>query len=525
MSSVNHRPTITHHASALDATLPNFLKHDGPAGLVVFLVALPLCLGIALASGAPLFSGIIAGIVGGIVVSVFSGSQVSVSGPAAGLAAIVAVAIQDIGYQSFLMAVVLAGLMQFVLGTLKLGVIANYVPNSVIKGMLAGIGIVIILKQIPHALGRDNNYVGDFTFLEAGGKTTLSDIAAAVMSTSAGAVIIAGVSLALLVAWNKFGGRWRFLQLLPGPLVVVALGIALNQAFGAWAPWLQLVDPGHLVNLPVASNVGEFFRQFTLPDFSSIENARVWKAASTIAAVASLESLLSLEAADRLDPFKRISPPNRELRAQGIGNLVSGLIGGLPITTVAVRTSANVYAGGRTWMSAFIHGVLLLAAVLLIPGLLKLTPLASLAAILIVVGFKLTKVSLYRTMYGLGWDQFVPFITTVVAVVFSDLLTGVLIGIVCGAFFVIRTNHHEAITVVSQGSNYLMRFNKDASFVNKNEFRDKLRQLPDGSHVLIDGTRALFIDHDILEAVVDFQELAPYKEIQIELKHWESYKL
>ena len=235
--------------------------------------------------------------------------------------------------------------------------------------------------------------------------------------------------------------------------------------------------------------------------------------------------MLSLEAADRLDPFKRISPPNRELRAQGIGNLVSGLIGGLPITTVAVRTSANVYAGGRTWMSAFVHGVLLLAAVILIPGWLKLTPLASLAAVLIVVGFKLTKLSLYRKMYALGWDQFVPFITTVVAMVFSDLLTGVLIGIVCGAFFIIRTNHHEAITVVSQGSNHLMRFNKDASFVNKNEFRDKLRRIPDGSHVLIDGTRALFIDHDIMEAVVDFQELAPYKGIQIELKNWESYKL
>ena len=525
MSSVNHHASLNHPANLLDATLPNLLKHDGPAGLVVFLVALPLCLGIALASGAPLFAGIIAGIVGGIVVSVFSGSQVSVSGPAAGLAAIVAVAIRDIGYHSFLMAVVLAGLIQFLLGMVKFGVIANYVPNSVIKGMLAGIGIVIILKQIPHALGRDNNYVGDLTFLEAGGNTTLSDIAAAVMSTSTGAVIIAGVSLTLLVVWNKFSAKSRFLQLLPGPLVVVALGIALNQAFASWAPWLQLVEPEHLVNLPVASNVGEFFRQFTLPDFSSLGNARVWQIAGTIAAVASLESLLSLEAADRLDPFKRISPPNRELRAQGIGNLVSGLIGGLPITTVAVRTSANVYAGARTWMSAFIHGVLLLATVLLIPGLLKLTPLASLAAILIVVGFKLTKVSLYRTMYALGWDQFVPFIVTVVAVVFSDLLTGVLIGIVCGAFFVIRTNHHEAITVVSQGSNYLLRFNKDASFVNKNEFRDKLRQIPDGSHVLIDGTLALFIDHDILEAAVDFQKLAPYKEIQIELKQWESHKL
>jgi MFS superfamily sulfate permease-like transporter len=514
-----------HLVGSLDATLPNFLKHDGPAGTVVFLVALPLCLGIALASGAPLFAGIIAGVIGGIVVSVLSGSQVSVSGPAAGLAAIVAVAIQDVGYPSFLLALVIGGMIQFVLGTVKFGVIANYVPNSVIKGMLAAIGIVIILKQIPHALGRDKSYEGNFTFLEAGGNNTLSDIAEAVVSASAGAVIIAGISLMLLIFWDKLGSRSRFLQLLPGPLVVVALGIALNQAFGVWAPWLRLVEPEHLVNLPIAASGTEFLRQFTLPDFSAIGNSRVWVVAVTLAAVASLESLLSLEAADRLDPYKRISPPNRELRAQGIGNLISGMIGGLPVTTVAVRTSANVYAGARTWMSSFIHGVLLLAAVLLIPGVLKLTPLASLAAILIVVGLKLTKVSLYRKMYALGWDQFVPFITTVVAVVFSDLLIGVLIGIVCGAFFVIRTNHHEAITVVSQGHNYLMRFTKDASFVNKNEFRDKLRQIPSGSHVLIDGTRALFIDHDIMEAVVDFQDLAPYKNIQVELKQWESYKL
>jgi MFS superfamily sulfate permease-like transporter len=512
-------------AGSLNATLPNFLRHDGPAGTVVFLVALPLCLGIALASGAPLFAGIIAGVVGGMVVSVLSGSQVSVSGPAAGLAAIVAVAILDIGYPSFLLALVLAGALQFLLGVAKFGVMANYVPNSVIKGMLAGIGIVIILKQIPHALGRDTDFVGDFRFLQSGGNTTISDIADAVMSASTGAVIIATVSLALLIFWDKIAARARFLQLIPAPLAVVALGIAMNQAFGAWAPWLQLVEPEHLVNLPVAGSAAEFLQQFTLPNFQAIGNPKVWIAAATIAAVASLESLLSLEAADRLDPFKRISPPNRELRAQGIGNMVSGLIGGLPITTVAVRTSANVYAGARTWMSAFVHGAMLLAAVVLIPGLLKLTPLASLAAILIVVGFKLTKVSLYRAMYALGWDQFVPFVTTVAAVVFIDLLTGVLIGIVCGAFFVIRTNHHESITVVSQGRNHLMRFNKDASFVNKNEFRDKLREIPDGSHVLIDGSRALFIDHDILEAVTDFQELAPYKDIEIELKQWVSSKL
>ena len=501
------------------------LKYDGPAGIAVFLVALPLCLGIALASGAPLFAGIIAGIVGGIVVSTLSGSQLSVSGPAAGLAAIALASIQSIGsYQGFLTAVVLAGILQFTLGLVRFGVIADYVPNSVIKGMLAGIGVIIILKQIPHALGRDRDYEGDFSFLEAGGSNTLSDIAEGVMSASMGAVLIAIVSLVLLVAWEHLGVRWRFFHLVPGPLAAVAAGIALNQAFGALAPGWQLVDPEHLVNLPSPANFGAFLGQFTLPDFSQTGNQKVWAAAATLAVVGSLETLLSLEAADRLDPFKRISPPSRELRAQGIGNLLSGLLGGLPITSVVVRTSANVYAGGRTWMSSFIHGLLLLASVLLIPGLLRLTPLAALAGILIMVGFQLTKPSLYTTMRARGWNQFIPFVTTVVAVVFSDLLTGVLIGMACGAFFVIRVNHHEAITVVSQGRDYLMRFTKDASFVNKSEFRDKLRQIPENSHVIIDGTRALFIDHDIMEVVEDFRQLASYKNIQVEMKHWESYK-
>lgn len=511
-------------AGMLDASSGNFLKHDGPAGVVVFLVALPLCLGIALASNAPLFSGIIAGVIGGLVVSVLSGSQVSVSGPAAGLAVVVATAIQTTGsFRAFLLAVALAGVIQFLFGILRLGPIADYVPNSVIKGMLAAIGVVIILKQIPHALGRDKDYEGDFSFLELGGMNTLSDIAEAVASASLGAILISGASLLLLLAWEKLATRGvKLFQTVPGPLAVVGLGIATNQLLGVIAPSLQLVDAEHLVNLPVFSSLAEFTQSFTTPDFSAITNQKVWIAAITIAVVASLETLLSLEAADRLDPYKRISPTNKELRAQGVANLLSGLIGGLPITSVVVRTSANVYAGARTWMSSFLHGALLLASVLLIPGVLRLTPLASLAAILIVIGFKLTKPRLYLAMYRLGWDQFVPFIVTVLAVVFSDLLTGVLIGIACGAFFVIRTNHRDAITVVNDGENYLIRFTKDASFVNKSEFRNKLRQLPEGARVWIDGTRALFIDHDIFEVVEDFRKMAPYKGIQIELKNWES---
>jgi MFS superfamily sulfate permease-like transporter len=493
--------------------------------VVTFLVALPLCLGIALGSGASLFSGVIAGIVGGIVVSVTSGSQVSVSGPAAGLAVIVLTSTLEIGsYKGFLVAVMLSGVLQLAFGVLKLGMIADYVPNSVIKGMLAGIGLLIILKQLPHALGRDQDYMGNFAFLEVGGNNTLTDIAAAVASAATGAVIIFVVSLALLLVWERLAKKSRVFQLVPGPLVAVALGIALNRAFGEVMPTFRLSEAEHLVNLPVPTSMSDFLRQFTLPDFSVIGNSSVWKAAAMIAVVGSLESLLSLEAADRLDPYKRISSSSRELCAQGVGNLVSGLIGGLPVTSVVVRSAASVSAGARTWLSSFTHGFLLLAAVIMLPEVLKQTPLASLATILIVVGFKLTKPSLYRAVYTQGWDQFIPFITTVVGVIFTDLLTGVLAGLACGLFFVIRTNHHEGITVVSKDLDYLFQFTKNASFINKNEFRKKLRQLPNDAHVLIDGTRALFIDHDIMEILEDFRQLAPYKNIQLETKHWESYR-
>jgi MFS superfamily sulfate permease-like transporter len=499
------------------------LKYDIPAGAVVFLVALPLCLGIALASGTPMFAGIIAGIVGGIVIGTLSGSHVSVSGPAAGLTVIVLSALASIGsFRGFLVAVVISGLLQLVFGALKFGIIADYVPNSVIKGMLAGIGILIILKQIPHALGRDTDYEGDFKFLEVGGNDALSSIAHAVASASTGAVLIFVLGVAVLLVWEMLSKRSRFFQLVPGPLAVVVLGIGLNQLFRYFAPSMYLSSTDHLVTLPVVTSVSDFIGQFTFPDFSTIGNIAVWKAAGTIAVVGSLETLLSLEAADRLDPYKRISSSDRELRAQGVGNIISGLIGGLPVTSVVVRTAANAEAGARTRMSTIIHGLLLLASVIFLPRILSLTPLASLATILILVGFKLTKPELYRKVFSQGMDQFLPFIITVLAVVFTDLLTGVIVGVACGVFFVIRTNHHEAITVVHEGQNYLFRFTKDASFINKNEFRRKLRELPDGTHVIIDGTRALFIDHDIMEIVADFQLLAPYKNIQVDLTHWET---
>ena len=512
-------------AKTISANFRNLLRHDGPAGLVTFLVALPLCLGIALGSGASLFSGVIAGIIGGLVVSVLSGSQVSVSGPAAGLAVIVFIAIQEIGsYRGFLVAVVLSGLLQLIFGSLKLGMIVDYVPNSVIKGMLAGIGLMIVLKQIPHALGRDEDFMGDFRFLEIGGNNTISHIAAAVAHAAMGVLIIAVASLALLLFWDYLAKKSRVFQLLPGPLAVVVLGIVLNQLFGKFIPSLQLVSAEHMVDLPVPKSAADFLRQFSLPDFSVISNTKVWIAGLTIAVVGSLETLLSLEAADRLDPFKRISSSSKELRAQGIGNIVAGFIGGLPITSVVVRTAASVNAGARTWMSAFVHGLLLLACVIFIPGVLRLTPLASLAIILIVVGYKLTKPSLYREVFSQGWDQFLPFIVTVLGVVFLDLLKGVLLGVAFGVFFVIRKGQHEAITVVNDGSNYLFQFTKDATFVNKYEFRRKLREVPDNSHLLVDGKRALFIDQDIQETLEDFRKLAPYKNIEIELKQWESYQ-
>jgi len=503
------------------------LKSDLPAGLVVFLVALPLCLGIALASGAPLFSGIIAGIVGGVVVSLISGSEMSVSGPAAGLAVIVATAIGNLGsFRVFLLAVAISGVIQIALGFLRAGVIGNYVPNAVIKGMLAAIGVVIILKQIPHAMGRDKHYEGDFDFFFEADVTsnTLMDIVNATYSASGEAIIITLVSMVVLIWWERLALRgYGFFKFVPGALIAVILGILMNEGFKLCFTdfYLKAAD-GHLVTLPEGSGFGSFLQQFTTPDWSAFKNKQVYATALTLAIIGSIESLLSIEATDKLDPQRRISSTNQELKAQGIGNLISGLIGGLPITAVIVRSTANVYAGAKTRISAFVHGVLLCVCVVLIPGLLNRIPLASLAAILFVIGYKLTRVELYKKMYHAGLEQFLPFIVTVVAIVFTDLLNGVLIGLVVGIFFVIRTNHHSALTLVNQDNLYLLRFNKDLSFVNKTELKDKLASIPTNTHLIIDGTKATFIDNDIYDLVADFQESAKYSNIQVELKHFES---
>lgn len=505
----------------------NNLKYDAPAGLVVFLVALPLCLGIALASGAPLFSGVIAGIVGGLVISLLSGSEVSVSGPAAGLTVIVATAILNLGsFRVFLLAVVISGIAQIILGFARAGVIGNYVPNAVIKGMLAAIGLVIILKQIPHALGRDSHYEGDFDFFfEFDVKSnTLRDIISAVYTANPAAISITVVALAIMLLWEQpFLQRYKFFKLVPGALVAVLLGVALNESFRVLGNDFHLkTEDGHLVALPVAASLGDFFNQFTFPDWSALGNKQVYVTGLTLAIVGSIESLLSIEATDKLDSFRRISSTNKELKAQGVGNLVSGLIGGLPVTSVIVRSSANVYAGARTRISSFFHGIFLFICVLLIPSLLNRIPLACLAAVLFMVGYKLTKIQIYRQMYKAGLDQFLPFIVTVLAIVFTDLLIGIAIGIVFGILFVIKTNHHSSMTLVSQDMYYLLRFNKDVSFVNKTELKEKLSAIPPNSSLIIDGTKAIFIDSDIYDVVTDFTQSAQHKNINIEFKNFDS---
>ncbi|MEK7198329.1 MAG: SulP family inorganic anion transporter, partial [Bacteroidota bacterium] len=385
------------------------LKNDLPASIVVFFVAVPLCLGIALASGAPLFAGIIAGIVGGIVVAIASGSSLDVSGPAAGLAVIVLTSITTLGsLPAFLLAVVLAGVIQLIMGFAKAGFIAYFFPSSVIKGMLTGIGLLIILKQIPHALGYDKDAEGDLSYFQTDGGTTLSSLTKAFDVLTTGAILIAVLSITILILWDKvLTKKHKLFQLIQGPIVVVILGIVMNYLFQSGILHFSLAAD-QVVRLPVAHSLTAFFGQFTFPDFSAITNAEVWKIAVVLAIVASLETLLSIEATDKLDPFKRITPTNRELKAQGLGNIVSGLIGGLPITQVIVRSSANISFGGKTKMSAILHGVFLLISAITIAELLNMIPLASLAAILLMVGYKLAQPALFKQMYKLGWEQFVP---------------------------------------------------------------------------------------------------------------------
>lgn len=505
------------------------LKHDLPASMVVFLVAVPLCLGIALASGAPLFSGIIAGIIGGIVVSLVSGSPLGVSGPAAGLAVIVLSAIQELGaFEIFLYTVVIAGIIQFILGLIKAGVIGYYFPSSVIKGMLSGIGIIIILKQIPHAFGYDADPEGDLAFAQVDGHNTFSELWFMLEAISPGAIIITLISLAILILWERpFMKKVPAFKVIQGPLVAVVTGILLHLAFSQNAS-LALI-PEQVVSIPVADSLAGFFGQFTFPDFSQWNNPQVYVIAMTIAVVASLETLLCVEATDKLDPLKRVTPTNRELLAQGAGNVVSGLIGGLPITQVIVRSSANIQSGGRTKASAFFHGILLLVSAMAIPKILNMIPLASLAAILLMVGYKLAKPSLFQEMFRLGRSQFVPFIVTIVGIVFTDLLVGIAMGMVVAIFHILwnnfKTPYHFDPREYSSGEPILIQLSEDVSFLNKASIQRTLNEIPDDARVIIDATKTKTVHPDILEIIENFEANAETRDIQVEMIGFDSFGL
>jgi carbonic anhydrase len=497
------------------------LRYDAPAAIVVFLVALPLCLGVALASGVPLFSGIIAGAVGGIVLGVLSKSPLSVSGPAAGLTVIVLNAVQTLPtLEAFLLAVVLAGMFQLLLGMTGAGVIGDFIPSSVIKGMLAAIGVILILKQIPHAVGYDKDYEGDFSFNQNDGENTISELWHLLNEhITLGALVIASVSIAFLWWWDHTTLRRNaILKLLPGPLFVVMFGVVANLLFTSYVPWLA-VEPEHLVRIPVAENASAFFGQFRFPDWSQIGNPAIWTVAITLALVASIETLLSIEAVDKLDPFKRITPTEHELRMQGIGNMVSGLIGGMPITSVIVRSSANVASGGRTQAATFLHGVILFTCAAFIPHLLNYIPLSALAAILISVGFKLTKPKIFLEEYKKGWTHLIPFVVTILAILLTDLLIGIAIGLVVGTFFVMRENYKSALTVMADdNNNHLIRFKKDLSFIHKYELRKVFAGLPNNCKVLLDLSRIGFVDLDNAEIINDFISSAQFRDIKVEVK-------
>lgn len=498
------------------------LKSDLPASIVVFFVALPLCLGIALASGAPLFSGLIAGIIGGIVVGAISGSAVGVSGPAAGLAAIVLAAIASLGgYENFLVAVVLGGAIQIGFGVLRAGVIGYYFPSSVIKGMLTGIGIIIILKQIPHFFGYDADPEGDFAFIQVDGENTFSEILNSVNHISLGPTVVALISLAILIFWNTvLSKKAKIFQLIQGPLVSVVVGIifyAINKDSARFG-----FSSDQLVSVPIPEGAASFLEQFSFPNFSAISNPEVWVVAFTIALVASLETLLCVEATDKLDPEKRVTPTNRELVAQGVGNVISGIIGGLPITQVIVRSSANIQSGGKTKMSAVIHGFLLLISVILIPHLLNMIPLSVLAAILFIVGYKLAKPALFKTMYELGWKQFVPFVVTILGIVFIDLLIGLGLGLMVGIVIVLIKSYQNSHVLHIEGEDVddgkiKMTLAEQVTFFNKGAILRELDNLPENSMLELDVRNTRFLDYDIVEILDDFSYKAKLRNITIKL--------
>lgn len=501
--------SITGHAPRVSrSNVFAHLDRDVPAGLVVFLVATPLCLGIAQASGAPLLSGLIAGVVGGLVVSAISHSALSVSGPAAGLAVTVAAGIQHLGFRGLLLATVLAGLIQIGVGLARFGDIAHFFPNAVIRGMLAAIGILIVLKQFPHAIGYDHSALLDDALDEG----LVDGLRVALSAVTPAAIAISAICVAVYLAWPRL--QRGVLRFVPVQLVAVIAGALAASLIPSVWPTADF-GPEHLVALPIFRDLGDVGSAIVTPDFSRILDPAVWTVALTLAVVATIESLLSIEAVDRLDPHRRISPPNRELVAQGAGNVVSALVGGLPLTSVIVRSSANVQAGGETRMAAMVHGLLLLLGVLLLPGVLNRVPLAALAVVLIVVGLKLSPMSLWTSMWRSGPSQFVPFAVTVAAIVGSDLLKGTIVGLAIGLLFVVRRQQQNVVTVTTQGDTTLVRFSKDMTFLQKARVKDVLRSIPSEGTVIIDRSRVDFVDDDIEELLQEFEETAGERGIRI----------
>jgi len=502
------------------------LRQDLPAGVVVFFVAVPLCLGIALASGAPLFSGLIAGILGGVLVGALSGSPLGVSGPAAGLAVIVFDAIAKLGtFETFLVAVVLAGVMQMLLGCVKAGVLGYFFPSSVIKGMLAGIGILIVLKQIPHALGWDTDPIGQMEFVQPDGANTFTGLTRALDKVDPAATLIAAIALAVLILWDKvLVKRGRFFQVVQGPLVAVGLGIVYQLLCTRFAPAWAIADK-RLVSVPVATNLAEVKELFVLPNWSALRQPEVYSIAVVLALVASIETLLSVEATDKLDPHRRVTPKNRELLAQGAGNIASGLIGGLPLTQVIVRSSANIQSGGQTKLSAIVHGLLLAVFVFALPGLLNLIPLSVLASVLLMVGYKLAKPELFAAMFRRGPGQFAPFIVTIVGMVLTDLLTGVLLGLGLALLMMLTRSYRNALFMHLEKEEHpgapariRMRLAEDVNFLNRGAIVRSLAEVPDGAQVTIDMSHCVSVDMDVVEVIEEFEKSALERRLSVDIR-------
>lgn len=501
---------------------------DLKAGLVVFLVAIPLCLGISLLQGAPLMAGIISGVIGGTIVSFISKSNLSVSGPSAALTGVVIVAITSLGsYEKFLTAVCIAGLIQIIFGVIRAGLVSHYIPSAVVKGEIAAVGIILVAKQIPHVLGYDKDPEGDQSFFQNDGQNTFSEITNVFSNISIGAVIIGLVSFGLLILWQtSFFKKNKVLSLIPGPLVVVIVGVLINSLFTSVGSELA-IKAEHLVNLSLPENPTPMviLSGFKTPDFSALIDYNVFIYGLMIAAVASIETLLNIEALDKIDPDSNITPTNRELIAQGAGNFFAGLIGGIPMTSAIVRSAANVNAGGKTKVSVILHAMFFIVLVLFFPYVLELIPLSALAAILMFTGFRLTSPYIYKNVYKLGLDQFFPFIATIVVMLLTDLLKGVAVGIFISIIFILRNNFKTPFKLISETidgkPNYFMKLSQNVTFINKGKILNVLHNLPKGSIIYIDGGRVAFIDKDILELISEFKYGAQKHGIEVVVEELE----